>query len=70
LPIVPIVVSGAHKAWSPQGFAFTPGVTVRTDILEPVATTEWQLGSLERHIAEIRALYLERLPEEQKPMAS
>ena len=70
LPIVPIVVAGAHKVWSAEGFDFRPGTAVRVEVVAPVDTTGWKLDSLERHIAEIRGLYLDRLPADQRPTST
>lgn len=66
LPIVSIVVSGAHRCW-PRGRAYTVPAAVSVQILPPIATTDWQLATLDQHIAEVHARFIAALPEDQRP---
>jgi 1-acyl-sn-glycerol-3-phosphate acyltransferase len=66
LPIVPIVVSNAHRCW-PRGRAYTRPAAVDVCILPPIPTTDWTTESLDRHVAELHALFAAHLPDDQKP---
>lgn len=66
LPIVPIVVSNAHRCW-PRGRAYTRPAAVDVRILPPIPTTDWTIESLDRHVAEVHALFAAHLPDDQKP---
>jgi len=66
LPIVPIVVSNAHRCW-PRGRAYTRPAAVDVCILPPVPTTNWAPETLDRHVAELHALFAAHLPDDQKP---
>jgi 1-acyl-sn-glycerol-3-phosphate acyltransferase len=61
LPVVAIVVSNAHKAWKPTGYESASGARVRVDVLPAIDTTGWSAGSVDDHVAEVRAMYLARL---------
>jgi 1-acyl-sn-glycerol-3-phosphate acyltransferase len=67
LPIVPIVVSGAHRCW-PKGAALTFPARVDVRILDPIATTDWTAARIEDHVTEVWARFAAALPEDQKPL--
>jgi 1-acyl-sn-glycerol-3-phosphate acyltransferase len=66
LPIVPIVVSRAHRCW-PRGRAYTRPAAVSVQILPPIPTTDWTVEHLDRHVADVHARFAAALPEDQKP---
>jgi lysophosphatidate acyltransferase len=68
LPVVPVVVSGAHKAWRIGGFDIEKGARVRIEIGEPIETKNWSRRKLNEHVEEVHRVFRERLPEEQKPV--
>lgn len=70
LPIVPVVVSGAHTAWGigGSGFRISRGAKVRIEIGEPIETKNWSRRKLDAHLDEVHRVFRERLPEEQKPL--
>lgn len=67
LPIVPIVVTGAHRAWEKGGMKIAP-VPIRIRVLPPIATTGWTRDRIDDHLAELRAAYLAVLPDDQQPV--
>lgn len=66
LPIVPIVLSGTHRAW-PNHTLTLYRTTVTVKFLPPIDTTTWTRETLDVHIAELREVYVRALPEDQRP---
>ena len=56
LPIVPIVVKGAHIRWPSKTMLLYPG-SYEIEILPKVETSHWKRESLEEHIKEIHQIY-------------
>jgi lysophosphatidate acyltransferase len=67
LPIVPVVVSGAHRCW-PKGAALTFPARVEVQVLDPISTTGWTAARLDEHVAEVRSRFVSALPDDQKPL--
>ena len=67
LPIVPIVVTGGHRAWRAGSLSFSDRARVEVRVEAPIETTHWSRETLDAHIAEVAAVFRERLPEEQRP---
>lgn len=65
-PIVPIVVSNAHRCW-PKGTGFTRFARVDVQVLEPISTTDWTAKHLDVHVAEVWSRIADALPADQKP---
>lgn len=67
LPIVPLVIEGAHIAW-PKGSLrlSTHPVTVRQ--LDPIDTSTWSLDTINDHVAQVRQVYLDTLAPDQLPL--
>lgn len=68
LPVVPVVVSGAHTAWRVGGFHIQEGSRVRIEICDPIETKNWSRRRLDEHIKEVHRVYCEKLPPEQRPL--
>ncbi len=67
LPIVPVVVEGAHRLWPRDGLRLVPGrLPVR--VLPPISTEDWTPERLDQHIAEVRQVFLDTLPHDQLPV--
>ncbi|MGH0033674.1 MAG: HAD-IB family hydrolase [Myxococcota bacterium] len=60
VPIVPVVFRNVLDAMPRDAVVVRPA-TVEAVVLPPVETTDWTPESLDQHIAEIRAMYLEVL---------
>jgi len=69
LPIVPMVITGAHKAWEKGRLGFKP-VPIKICFLPAIETAGWTLEALEQHIDEVRQVFIDALPIEQKPLAA
>ncbi len=69
LPIVPIVVSQAHRCW-PKGSALTRFARVNVQVLDPIPTVDWTAPNIEQHVTEVWRRFSEVLPEEQRPLDS
>ena len=67
LPVVPMVVTGAYKAW-PKGTLSVRVVPLRVEFLEPIETSGWSRDTLDEHIAEVKARFAAALPEDQQPV--
>ena len=67
LPIVPVVITGAHRCW-PRGSPFTQRTFVDIRVLAPIPTTDWSLENLDRHVADVHARFVAALPADQQPL--
>ncbi len=67
LPVVPLVLEGAHKVWPPRTFNLAPG-TVVARALDPIPTTDWDAEHIDEQVAQVRQAYLDALPEEHRPL--
>jgi len=68
LPVVPMVVKGAHKSW-PKGAFLVRGVPVHIEVLPPVDISGWTSERVGEAVAELHRMFVERLPEDQRPVA-
>jgi lysophosphatidate acyltransferase len=69
LPIVPVVIRGAHRTWV-KGSQYVEPTTIEIDVLEPVPTEHWRVETARQHAEEIHRLFALRLGPEQQPRAS
>ncbi|MEW5849310.1 MAG: lysophospholipid acyltransferase family protein [Myxococcota bacterium] len=65
LPIVPVVVKGAHKGWRKNSLMIQ-GTEIGVEVLPAIRTEHWRLETLDLHIAEVHARMREALPDDQK----
>lgn len=68
VPIVPIVLRNTLDALPKHGIIVRPA-TIEVVVHPPIPTSDWKVEDLDRHIDEVRALYLETLGEEQSPVS-
>jgi 1-acyl-sn-glycerol-3-phosphate acyltransferase len=68
MPIIPIVVRGAHQCW-PKGAALTRPANVEVEVLEAIPTTEWTPQTIERHVDDVWQRFADALPPAQKPIS-
>lgn len=66
LPIVPVVVTGAHRAWRKGSLELHP-TDIGVKVLDPIVTTHWSADTLERHLDELHGAFERELPAEQLP---
>lgn len=67
LPIVPVLLTGTHRAWPNRTFQMFR-TTVEVEFLPPISTAHWTKENLDQHIEEIVAVYDRHLPEDQRPL--
>ncbi len=64
LPVVPVVIHGAHRCLPSRSYALAGGV-VRVEVLEPVDTSSWSQQNTHAHLRQVRELFRDRLGSEQ-----
>jgi len=67
LPIVPVVVTGAHRSWR-KGTLAVSSTRIGIRVLPPISTVDWTEERLDEHIASVRQRFLEVLPADQLPL--
>ncbi|KAG1331601.1 1-acyl-sn-glycerol-3-phosphate acyltransferase [Cocos nucifera] len=69
LPIVPMVLTGTHLAWRKNSLRVRPApITVK--YFSPIKTDDWEEEKINHYVEMIHALYVDHLPESQKPLVS
>lgn len=68
VPMVPIVIHNAGDVAPKNEFVMRPA-TVKIDILPPVDTSKWKKSTLNDHVAEVRAMFLKALGQEDEEVA-
>lgn len=66
LPVVPVVLHDAHRAWALGTFRFVP-TTVDIDVLPAIKTDGWRTETAQAHADEVHAAFAEALRDAQKP---
>ncbi|RWR94880.1 1-acyl-sn-glycerol-3-phosphate acyltransferase isoform X1 [Cinnamomum micranthum f. kanehirae] len=69
LPIVPMVLIGTHRAWR-KGSSHLRPVPLTVKYLPPIITDEWAADKVDDHVKMVHDLYVEHLPESQRPLKS
>lgn len=69
LPVVPVVVSGAQSTWKKGTVEMIPA-DVRVQVLPAIDTSGWKDRPVDEVLAELHALFVAHLPEEQRPLAA
>jgi len=60
LPIVPVIIHGAHNRWPAKTMQFYPG-EVRIEILDPIQTDTWAKETINEHVEEVKDLMAKTL---------
>jgi 1-acyl-sn-glycerol-3-phosphate acyltransferase len=66
LPIVPMVIEGAHRAWAKASLTLR-SVPITVTFLPPIDTSDWDEQHIEQHLEELKRAFLAALPEAQRP---
>lgn len=53
LPVVPVIVHGAHKVWPAKTMQFYPG-EIKIEVLDPIKTNDWNRETVDKHVEEVR----------------
>ncbi len=68
LPIIPFVTTNGHLAIEKASLEVrSVPMTIRW--LDPIDTSAWTLDTLDQHVADVRQVFLDALPPEQRPSA-
>ncbi len=65
VPIVPIVIQNSGDVQPKGDILYHPG-TVEVEVLPPVDTSEWSADTIEKHVADVRDMYLRALEQDAK----
>ncbi len=60
LPVVPVILHGAHKIWPAKTMQFYPG-EVRVEVLDPIKTDNWSKENVDNHVEEVKGLMAKAL---------
>jgi putative phosphoserine phosphatase/1-acylglycerol-3-phosphate O-acyltransferase len=60
VPIVPIVIQNSSDVQPKGDMLYHPG-TVNVEVLPPIETSEWSVETIDKHVAEVRGMYLRAL---------
>ena len=55
LPVVPVMVHGAHNVWPAKTMQFYPG-EVKIEVLDPIKTDDWNRETVDKHVEEVKDL--------------
>jgi len=66
VPMVPIVIHNSGDVQPKGDILYHPG-TVEVEVLAPVDTSDWSADTIDKHVADVRNLYLEALDQQPKP---
>lgn len=67
-PIVPIVLTGTHRAWRKGGLHIRP-TPISVKYLPPITTDDWTADKVEDYVKLVHDVYVKNLPESQRPQA-
>lgn len=65
VPIVPIVIQNSGDVQPKGDMLYHPG-TVEVEVLPPVDTSEWSADTIDKHVADVRDMYLRALEQDAK----
>ncbi len=66
VPIVPIVIHNSGDVQPKGDILYHPG-TVQVEVLPPVDTSDWSAETIDKHVADVRAMYLKALGQDGAP---
>ncbi|KAL2476314.1 1-acyl-sn-glycerol-3-phosphate acyltransferase [Abeliophyllum distichum] len=65
-PIVPIVLTGTHRAWR-KGSLHVRSTPITVKYLPPITTDDWTADKVEDYVKLVHDVYVKNLPESQRP---
>jgi len=66
LPVVPVVLHGAHERVPDRSFTLIPG-ELEVGVLEPIDTRGWKRETVDEHVEQVQAIVGQALPPAQRP---
>jgi 1-acyl-sn-glycerol-3-phosphate acyltransferase len=67
LPIVPMVIQGAHRAWAKATLSLRK-VPIKVTFLPPIDTRGWSEDRIDEHLETVRRAFIGVLPPDQQPI--
>ncbi|KAK1584600.1 hypothetical protein Q3G72_034332 [Acer saccharum] len=67
LPIVPIVLTGTHRAWRKGSLHVRP-TPINVKYLPSISTNDWTADNIDDYTKMVHDIYVKNLPEPQKPL--
>ncbi|KAI9115646.1 hypothetical protein K1719_013315 [Acacia pycnantha] len=67
LPIVPMILTGTHRAWKKGSLHVRPA-PLAVKYLPPISTENWRVDKIDDYVKMVHNLYAEHLPENQRPL--
>lgn len=68
LPVVPVVVSGAHKNWPLKDMVNFHLTDIPIHVLPPIDTSGWAVETMDEHLDQVYQTMAAQLPADQKPL--
>ena len=69
LPIVPVVVTGAHLAWTKNSFAVRR-VPIGVHVFPAIDTSSWTVDKVDAYAEQLHQVFADALPPEQRPVTT
>jgi len=66
LPVVPVVIVGAHRSWEARTFTIH-GVEIPVHVAPPMDTSHWSIERMDDALEELHAHFRQVLPADQQP---
>jgi 1-acyl-sn-glycerol-3-phosphate acyltransferase len=66
LPVVPVVLHGAHERLPDRSFRLIPG-ELEVEVLESIDTRSWKVETVEEHVEQVRGIVCRALRPAQRP---
>ena len=60
LPVVPVMLHGAHEVWPAKTMQFYPG-NVEVEVLDPIETDKWSKDTVDDHVEHVKAIMTKSL---------
>ncbi len=66
LPVVPVVLHGAHQRLPDRSFRLIPGA-LEVEVMEPIDTRSWKRETVDEHVEQVHAIVRRALRPAQRP---
>lgn len=66
LPVVPVVLHGAHQRLPDRSFRIFPG-EIEVEVLESIDTQSWKVETIEKHVEQVQEIVCRALRPAQRP---
>ena len=60
LPVVPVMLHGAHEIWPAKTMQFYPG-NVEVEVLDPIETDKWSKDTVDNHVEHVKSIMAKSL---------